>query len=67
MKELDDERAQLLRWALKDFLNNFSFAEKSLSLEALDVKTWLNGVKISSKGAVPVNEEIVSNSPYWVT
>lgn len=44
-------------------IKQFSFQDKRLALEALQIKVWIDSDKVTIEGAVPVDEQrIVSNA-----
>ena len=47
-------------------LKDFTFEDKRLALEALQVEVWVDGEKVTIKGAIPVIEgDIESTLPCW--
>ncbi|GAH75775.1 unnamed protein product, partial [marine sediment metagenome] len=49
---------ELVRQNLKDF----TFEDKRLALEALQVKVWVNGNNVNIEGVIPVGEDDIESA-----
>ena len=64
--EVDIEGIERFCELVQQNLKDFTFEDKRLALEALQVEVWVDGEKITIKGAIPVIEgDIESTLPCW--
>lgn len=60
--EVDIQGIQRFCELARSNLANFSFEDKRLALEALQIKVWLDGERITIEGAVPVTKDIIAST-----
>jgi site-specific DNA recombinase len=49
----------------KHNLKDFSFDDKRLALEALQIEVWVDGDKVSVLGSIPIIEDDIVSTPRW--
>jgi len=60
--EIDIEGIQRFCQLARANLGNFSFGDKRLALEALDIKVWLDGENATIEGSIPVASSDIAST-----
>jgi len=60
--EVDMECIERFCELVRQNLGNFTFEDKRLALEALQVKVWVDGDNVNIEGAIPVGEEDIESA-----
>jgi site-specific DNA recombinase len=60
--EVDMECIERFCELVKQNLGDFTFEDKRLALEALQVKVWVDGNNVNIEGAIPVGEEDIESA-----